>query len=408
MNQIDSLCLRRQAERSGRRLIVWLCVSLLLVGAAWGCERERTSPSPTTPIKIGVWGAFSGGASPVGMSMLEGVRLAVKDLNDGGGLLGRPIEIVFRDDEAKNERSAQVIQELIFQQKVDFLVGPVNTGSALASLPFAQLQRIPVIVPVATGTKITQIFANEPENYVFRVAAYDSLQADMIVETAVNGLGLRRPAIIADSSNYGQLGRADLEVALKKFNLQPAAVEKFNVGDIDMTAQVQRARQAGANVLLLYGIGPELAQVVNAAGRLGWVVPKIGSWNFAMSNFIANAGPNAEGAIAPEAFILEETRSDHQQLLNQYRKMFGQRFPTSPIALAQAIDATRLLAAAIRQAGTVEGPSVRSALENLQESVQGLVTTYVRPFSRTDHEALARENVQLGIVRQGGMVPWTR
>lgn len=381
-------------------------LALLLVGLGGSsCARKAAGPEP---IRFGVWGALSGGSSPVGASMLEGVRMAVKEINDAGGLLGRLVEVVPRDDEAKNERSAQLIQELIFQRHVSALIGPVNTGAALASLPFAQQAKLPVVIPVATGTRLTRMYADQPQNYVFRVAAYDSLQAQMIAETAINGLGLRHPAIIADATNYGQLGRADLEAALSRMGVRAVAEEKFNVGDIDMTAQVQRARGAGADVLLLYGIGPELSQVANAAGRLGWRVPKVGCWNFAMSNFVANAGSNAEGAIAPQSFILDDSNPSQQQLLSRYHVMFGVRNPTSPIALAQAIDATRLLAAAIRQAGSVDGPAVRAALENLQEPVSGVISTYVQPFSASVHEALTGSNVRMGILRQGRMVPWSR
>lgn len=358
------------------------------------------------PIKIGVWGALSGGSSPVGVSMLRGVEMEAAAINGQGGLLGRRLVVIARDDQSNNDRSAQVIRDLIFQEHVDFLLGPVNTGCALASLPVAQQNGIPTIVPVATGTKLTHLFDRDRRNVVFRVAAYDQLQARLIAEAAVLRMRRKRPAIIADSSNYGQLGRGDLEAALERLGVPPAASEKFNVGDIDMAPQVSRARAANADVLLLYGIGPELAQIANAAGRLGWPVPKIGCWNFAMSSFLANSRENAEGAIAPEAFILDRGRLEHRQLLADYSRTYNEAAPPSPIALAQARDAVRLLAAAVRQAGTTSSADVITALENLHEPVGGFVTVYKHPFSAGDHEALTASNVRLAIVRKGVVVPW--
>ena len=167
------------------------------------------------PIKIGVSGPFTGGSSSMGVSMRDGVKLAIDEINKAGGVLGRPIEGVFRDDEARNELGVQIAQELINKEHVVADVGFINTGVALASQRFYQEAEIPVINNVATGTVISSQFAKERSNYVFRTAASDAIQAPMIVDEAVTRRGLKKPAILADSTNYGQLGRADLEKALE-------------------------------------------------------------------------------------------------------------------------------------------------------------------------------------------------
>ena len=137
------------------------------------------------PIKIGVAGPFTGGSSSMGVSMRDGVRLAIDEINKSGGVLGRQLVAVERDDEAKNERGVQIAQELINKEKVTATVGYINTGVALASQRFFQEAKIPVMNNVATGSVITHQFDKEPENYVFRNAAHDSIQAPMIVEEAI-------------------------------------------------------------------------------------------------------------------------------------------------------------------------------------------------------------------------------
>src|SRR5882757_7861387 len=208
------------------------------------------------PIKIGVDGPFTGGSSSMGVSMRDGVRLATAEINKAGGVLGRQIVLVERDDEAKNERGVQIAQELINKEKVVAVVGYINTGVALASQRFFQEAKIPVFNNVATGSIITHQFDKEPENYVFRNAAHDSIQAPMIVEEAITRRGFKKVSILADSTNYGQLGREDLETALKAKGVTPVAVEKFNIKDVDMTAQLLKAKEAGAEAVLTYGIGP--------------------------------------------------------------------------------------------------------------------------------------------------------
>jgi branched-chain amino acid transport system substrate-binding protein len=357
------------------------------------------------PIKIGVSGPFTGGSAPMGVSMRDGVRLAANEINAHGGVLGRQLQLVERDDEAKNERGVQVAQELINKEHVVATVGYINTGVALASQRFYQQAKIPVMNNVATGSIVTKQFANQPENYIFRNSANDTIQSAMIGEEAAKR-GFKKPAILADSTNYGQLGREDLEKVLDKKSMKPVAVEKYNIGDVDMTAQLLRAKQAGADVVLTYGIGPELAQIANGMQKLGWKVPIIGSWTLAMANFIDNAGANGTGTRMPQTFIQNPDTPKRKAFIDAYVKAYNPpngRMP-SAVSAAQGYDSVYLLAAAIKQAGSTDGQKIAAALENLQTPVEGVVTTYNKPYSHTDHEAINFENTHMGEVQNGRVV----
>jgi len=353
------------------------------------------------PIKIGVDGPFTGGSSSMGVSMRDGVRLAVDEINKSGGVLGRKLEVVERDDEAKNERGVQIAQELINKEKVAALVGYINTGVALASERFFQEAKIPVMNNVATGSIVTHQFDDQPDNYIFRNAAHDSIQAPMIVEEAITRRGFKKVAILADSTNYGQLGRADLEKALELKGIKPVAVEKFNIKDVDMTAQLLKAKEAGAEAILTYGIGPELAQIANGMTKLGWKVPMVGSWTLSMANFIDNAGPGGEGARMPQTFIQEATTPKRKAFIENYLKTFKPKNNRidSPVSAAQGYDSVYLLAAAIKQAKSTDGPKIKEALEDLKTPVEGVVTIYNRPFSKTDHEAITANIPVFGEVK---------
>ena len=358
------------------------------------------------PIKIGVAGPFTGGSSSMGVSMRDGVRLAVEEINKSGGVLGRKLQVVERDDEAKNERGVQIAQELINKEKVTATVGYINTGVALASQRFFQEAKIPVMNNVATGSVITTQFKDQPENYIFRNAAHDSIQAPMIVEEAITRRGFKKVAILADSTNYGQLGRADLEKALDAKGMKPVAVEKFNIKDVDMTAQLLKAKEAGADAILTYAIGPELAQIANGMTKLGWKVPMVGSWTLSMANFIDNAGPGGEGARMPQTFIQTPDTAKRKTFIDSYLKTFKPKNNRidSPVSAAQGYDSIFLLAAAIKQANSTEGPKIREALENLSTKVDGVVTTYDKPFTKDDHEAITANIPVLGEVKDGRVV----
>nr|WP_233151707.1 ABC transporter substrate-binding protein [Pelomonas sp. KK5] len=357
------------------------------------------------PIKIGVSGPFTGGSSSMGVSMRDGVRLAAKEINDAGGLLGRKIELVERDDEAKNERGVQIAQELIQREKVTATVGYINTGVALASQRFYQQAKIPVMNNVATGSLITHQFDKEPESYIFRNSANDSIQAPMIVEEVARR-GFKKVAIMADSTNYGQLGQKDLVAALEKKGMTPVVNEKFNIGDVDMTAQLLKAKAAGADAVLTYGIGPELAQLANGMTKIGWKVPMVGSWTLSMANYIDNAGPGGEGARMPQTFIQEPTNAKRQSFIISFLKTFnpkGGRMD-SPVSAAQGYDSVYLLAAAIKQANSTDGPKVKAALEDLKAPVEGVVTTYKKPFNKTNHDAIDTTIPVFGEVRGARVV----
>src|SRR5487761_1892685 len=145
----------------------------------------------------------------MGVSMRDGARLAAAEINAKGGVLGRKIELVERDDQADNGRGVQVAQELINKEGVVATVGYINTGVSLASQRFYQEAKLPVINNVATGSLITKQFLppEYADNYAFRTSANDTIQSSMLVEEALDVRKFKKVAILADSPNYGQLGR---------------------------------------------------------------------------------------------------------------------------------------------------------------------------------------------------------
>ncbi len=353
-------------------------------------------------IKVGLTGPFTGGSSSLGVSMRDGVKLAVEEINKDGGVLGRQIQLIERDDEARNDIGAQVAQELINKERVVATLGFGNTGVALTAQRFYQEAEIPVITLIATGTLITRQFLppQYPENYIFRLSVSDNVQAVAIVDEVVRR-GFKAPAILSDSTNYGQLGRQDLEKALANRSAKAVVVEKFNIKDTDMTAQLLRAKEAGADVVMTYGIGPELAQIANGMAKLGWKVPIIGSWTLAMSSFIDNAGANGEGTLMPQTFIWKGNTPRRKAFIEAFEAAYKTDRPTFPVGAAQGYDAAYLLAAAIRQAGSTDGPKIRAALENLGTRFEGVVTIYDKPFSPKDHEAITSNMLIFGVVKNG-------
>jgi branched-chain amino acid transport system substrate-binding protein len=353
------------------------------------------------PIRIGVSGPFSGGSAPMGESMRNGIRLAVDEINRIGGVNGRRIELVERDDEANPETGAKIAQEFV-QLKVAAALGIVNTGVGLASIDTYQRAKIPLMVAVSTGTSLTRRYAPPAaqENYIFRVSPTLDLEARVLVAD-LKHKGLSRVAILADSTAYGDAGLKAFQEQCRTAGIAISSAERFNVGDADMSAQVAAARASGAQALVAWGIGPELAAIARNRESAGWKVPLVGSWTFSMRNFIDAAGRAGEGTLMPQTFIQDIGVTSKNSFLLSYRRMFNTERIPSPMSAAQGYDGMHLLFRALLQAGSTEGTRIREALENLRAHYQGAISNYSKPFSTEDHDAITQNMLVMGVVSSG-------
>ncbi len=358
------------------------------------------------PLKIGLSGPFTGGSSSLGAGIRDGAKLAAEEINAGGGIdvsgTKRPIQLVERDDQAKPGLGIEIAQQLTSEPKVIATVGFANTGVALASQHIYQKAGIPVMNCVATGTKVAKQFP--APNYIFRNSANDTIQSAMIAEEAVMRRRLKYVAIFADTTNYGELGRVDLEIALSRWDVAPAVIEMFKIGEKNMLPQLTRAKEAGSEAILTYTQGPELAAIANGMEKLGWKVPMIGSWTLSSGSFMDLAGANSEGAAMPQTFIQAPTTPKRAAFIEAYQKRFGVDRMPSPVSAAQCYDAVYLLAAAIRQAKSTDGAKIREALESLQQRIEGAVTIYDRPFTADDHEAISANIPIWGLITNSRVV----
>jgi len=374
------------------RLAMWAAALLVAVPAL-------------ADIKVGVYGPFTGGSAGMGVSMRNGVEQAADEMNAKAGIMGQKVVLVKRDDEAKNERGAQIMQEFLDKEKVVAVLGPINTGVADNSTRYANERKVPVIINASAGAKVNEYFAQAPENYIFRIAAADPLQTELAVKEAIDVRKHSKPAVLCDDTNYGQGGRAKLETALAKRNVKAVYTGKFKIKDTDMTAQVQEAKAAGADVLLVWGIGPELAAIANSLDRVGWKVDIIGGWTLSMAAFINNAGKNGNGATSPLTFIEGDPGSAKATaFVGEYHKKFNENPIAVAVAAAQGYDSLYLLKQAIEQARSTDGDKIRLALENLQQPFVGVTGSYSKPFDSKNHEAVTADQMKMGVVKDGTVV----
>jgi branched-chain amino acid transport system substrate-binding protein len=382
---------------------------------------------PADTIKIALTGPYSGGSAPMGASTRDGSKLAIAELNAAGGIqVGDKklkIEFIERDDEAKNERGALIAQELASMADLSGVIGSVNTGVVMAGDKHLQEKGITKIICPAAGSASMTQWIDKPAKEdkpatqgpkqlsIFRFAAHDAVQADLVVAEAT-ARGLTKVAIFHDDTNYGVSGRDDMLAQIKRQGdkLTVLTQEKFKLGDKDMTAQLLKAKNMGAQAILIWAIGPEEAAVSNGMAKLGMKVPLIGGWTLSMSNYIDSAGANGNGTLMPQTFIEEPVSPRAKAFIEAYHKAYNVTRIPSAVAAAQGYDAVLIFASAVKQAGSTDSLKIRDALENLKEPVDGVIALWKKPYSRWDptdvttHEAFRREQTVMGMVKDGRVV----
>jgi branched-chain amino acid transport system substrate-binding protein len=344
-------------------------------------------------IKIGYNADLSGsGVAELGISGRWAFEAAIEDVNKAGGILGRKVVGVIRDDLGTPPKSIQNMTELIDNEKVSAVVGPANSGNALAWLHIPQQKKIPVVVPIATGTEVTTRYAKEAQNYLFRVSMVDREQTALLGAYAAKSTKTKKVAIIADSTGYGQGGTKDATDILALHGIKPVAVEKFGPKDTDITSQLSKIKASGADTVIVYGLADGTAQVVRSMEKINYLPTTLGAWGNLSSLFPKMTGPTLAPHLIMAASTTEDTSAKTKALGERIRKNFP-TLTTFPAA-AQAYDSVMLIAAAMKQANSTEGPKVAAALENL-DSVPGVIKTYNKPFSKANHEGLGVQDFYL-------------
>jgi branched-chain amino acid transport system substrate-binding protein len=220
-------------------------------------------------------GPFTGLSSDFGIPMQRGAQLAVDEINAVGGYLGRPLELVIKDDEGKPDVGLARAQELM-AEGVTASIGFCNTGVALKSIEVFQKAQSPLIVPCVTGSPVTAQYP-AAESHIFRTSARDAIQAPFVVQDLVKR-GWTRSAVFSDATGYGEAGLKDVEAALASKGLKPAYVARFPLGVKDLTVPLKAAHEAGANAIFSYTVGPENATIALGRRALQWDVPQVGGW----------------------------------------------------------------------------------------------------------------------------------
>jgi branched-chain amino acid transport system substrate-binding protein len=369
------------------------------------------------PLKLGFSMSLTGGTDDYGKASLMGFKLALKEYNAKGGYKGHPVEAVIYDDESKPAKGVENVTRLITRDSVFAIIGPVNSGVALAIIDIAQKQEVTLMDTCATAEDIIKRYAKEPKSYIFRVSLNDGIQTSFMIDY-IQKKGYKRIGLIHDSTGWGQSGRDTALRLLKEANIAlSAGPEVFDQNDTDMTPQLTKMKEGQVDFLISYSLAPAGVQVAKSMQKISLKVPWTSTWALVAPNFLKLGGKDLiEGVMAVTSYT-----TDHSENAMKFHALVDREYAAEggdfhPVATAQAYDGTRLVLLALDKAAPdlarMEDRAylkevrrkIRDAVEGTDGFTSAVTKMKPRPYTPDNHESLGRDSGFLAVWRGGKLV----
>lgn len=356
------------------------------------------SAQAAEPIKIGSFLSVTGPASFLGDPELKTLEMYVEKINESGGVLGRPLELIHYDDVGNASSARNFASRLIRSDRVDIIVGGSTTGATMAAVPLVEQAKIPFISLAGAVVITTPV-----KEWVFKTPQSDRMAAERILSD-MKERGITKIGLISGTDGFGASGRTQtLEVA-KDLGVEILADVTYSGSDTDMTAQLTNIRNTqGVEGVLNFGFGQGPAIVTRNYAQLGIKLPFYQSHGVASDGFLDLAGASAEGLRLPASPLLvpDSLPEDDPQkeVVQSYKAEYEARWNAKVSTFgAYAYDGLMLAVKAIEAAGSTEPEAVRKALENIQGHV-GVTGEF--NMSPEDHNGLKADSFRILEVQNG-------
>jgi branched-chain amino acid transport system substrate-binding protein len=369
----------------GTRVAGWVLMVSLCLGAtaAWGQE--------TRPIKVGFVGSTTGPSGYYGQMAIQALQLAIEEINASGGILGRKVELIVRDDEAKPSVAVTVVKELINNAKIDALIGPQWSANSLAARPI--LTEAKIVSLFQSGSDALSDVGKHP--YGFRTFFTNPPTVQVMVSWALDRLKAKNIGFITDTTEAGKSGLNAARRILEERKVPLLRAETYTLHSPDMTTQLTKLRQAGVETLLAFPVDPgDGGRILRDMATMGWKIPLIGIPHLGSDEAVELAGKAALENVHVLAWRnltytdTAEPPAQVRRFLDGMKRKYG-GIKYSLYYMVQSYDAPYILKFAMEAAGSTEGPKVAAALEGRLKGWQGVQGPYTA--SKESHDMIGPE-----------------
>ena len=331
---------------------------LVFTGSAFAAE----------PVKIGYIANLTGDGATWGKHEYDAAMLAVKEANERGGVLGRPVEFICYDIKGRQEDAVNAVRRLIVEDKVVAIGGCSYSGIQIAVAPVSENGQVPIISSSATNPAVTvDPDTGKVRPYMFRVTYTDPYQGTVIADYLINKCGSKKLAVIGDIGDAYSEGLAEAVISRAKELGAEYRFWAFRGGDVDFRAQLTEAKAWGGDAMALTMLYKEMGLVIKQAAELDWRPFFMGGDGYS-DNIFEIAGDAMEGTFWLYPINPDNDNKDPKltALKTKYEKEYGRK-PTEIISMTYAYDIILMILNAIETAGKAEGPAVRDAIENTKD-----------------------------------------
>ncbi|HEX7154810.1 MAG TPA: ABC transporter substrate-binding protein [Thermoanaerobaculia bacterium] len=338
-----------------RNAIVLAALALLLLGCPPPAREGTTQTTSSGEIIIGEYGSLTGSEATFGQETHNAIMVAIDEINSAGGVNGRKLKVLVEDTQSKTEEAPNAVTKLITQNNAVAILGEVASSSSIAAAPICQANKVPMITPSSTNPAVT-----EKGDYIFRVCYIDSYQGQSMANYLTNKLNIKTAAVLIDVKSDYSTGLARFfEEQFTKNGGRIVASASYAKGDSDFRSQLTTVRAAKPEVIFVPGYYTDIGQIAIQARDLGITAPFVGGDGWESPKLLEIGGKALEGAFYSTHYFPEDPNPLIQKFVAEYRRRHN-RTPDGLSALAY--DATRVLADAIKRAGSTDGPKLRDAI----------------------------------------------
>lgn len=354
-------------------------------------------------VVIGIDADLSMGAKVSGLAIKRGTELAIEEINNSGGLLGKKVLLLPRDHSARANKSVKNIDYFKNRENVIAIIGGLHSAVIAEGFEEIKASKIPFIIPWAAAPLLTE----DTSTNIFRVSANDKYASAFILETALKSSS--RPAILVENSIWGRSSMNIMKKALEQRGFEFAYEKQFNRGQKDFVKEFEQIAKAKATSVIMVANPIEGGKIVEAVANMSNPIPVFSHWGIVGGNFFDSQKENLQKVdlkfIQSFSFI-NNNKTEVTNLANRYVNKYSIESKNSikaPAGVAQAYDAVFLLSKAIKQANSFDYDKVKNELENIK-SYEGAIKSYSNPFSSLNHDALEKKDFFMATFNEDGLI----
>lgn len=350
-------------------LIIFVLIALFGF-AGFFIFNKSNKPALVEPaeIKLGLNVELTGDLSAVGQSSKNGAELAVKLMNEKGGLtvMGKSykISLNIQDNGGDLEKTKTVTQKLIDDQ-VLAIVGPNASKFAIAAAEVAEPGKILLLSPWSTNPKTTLNADGTHKKYIFRAGFIDPFQGQALAEFALNDLKFKKAAVMYDETADVLKGQSDFfQDTFKKMGGEVVATTAFKSGDTSFDQQLPEIKRTNPDVVFLPAYYKDAAVIINKAKALNINIPFLGSDAWEGNQILTECGNNCEGYYVSSHYAADSKSAITQEFVKNYALAYGS---TPDDVAALTYDSFGLLFKAIENSGKIERQAIVDAMSKISD-----------------------------------------